>query len=216
MSPRVSAERREQYIEERRNQILDAAVEIFGNKSLDTATMDEIAQAAGISKGTIYLYFRSKDEIFDTILAERSYMPLLIDSIDYTKISTESADFSLQSFLEDMGNRFLGAMDEYYPLFRLVLADAHRYPVHAEHVYNNYILKANKMCADFLTVQSKAGRIRTLESPLVTARCFMGMLIIYYLSQGILGGKKFMPIDHKVWVKEAVRLFLEGVQINQT
>jgi AcrR family transcriptional regulator len=215
MSPKVSAERREQYIEERRKQILDAAIEIFGGKGLDNATMDEIAQAVGISKGTIYLYFKSKDEIFDTILAERSYMPLLIDSIDYTKISTESADFSLQSFLEDISNNFLGAMDKYYPLFRMVLADAHRYPVQSEHVYNNFILKANKMCADFLIAQSKAGRIRTLESPLITARCFMGMLLIYFLSQGILGGKKFLPIDHKVWVKEAVRLFLEGVQANE-
>jgi len=214
MSPRVSAERREQYIEERHNQILDAAVEIFGNKGLDVATMDDIAQAVGISKGTIYLYFKSKDEIFDAILAERSYIPLLIDSMEYTKISTESADFSLQSFLEDMGNKFLGAMDKYYPLFHLVLADAHRYPVQAERVYNNFILKANRMCAEFLTAQSKAGRIRELESPLITARCFMGMLIVYYLSQGILGGNKFLPIDHKVWVKEAVRLFLEGVQVN--
>ncbi len=213
MSPRVSADRREQYLEERRAQILDAAIEVFGNKGLDVATVDEIAQAAGISKGTIYLYFKSKNEIFDTILAERSYIPLLIDTMDYTKISMESAEFSLQAFLEELGLKFLNAMDKYQPLFRLILADAHRYPVQAEHIYNNLILKANKMLADFLVAQSKAGRIRKLDSPLVTARCLIGMLIIYVMSQELLGGKKFLPIEHKTWVKESVRIFLEGVQV---
>jgi TetR/AcrR family transcriptional regulator of autoinduction and epiphytic fitness len=201
MSPKVSADKREHYLEERRNQILDAA------------TVDEIAKAIGISKGTIYLYFKSKNDIFDAILAERSYMPFLVDSIDTNRISIDSPGFSLQSFLEDIGLKFLNEMGKDYPLFRLILADAHRYPVQAEHVYNNLILKANIILTDFLTKLSEAGKIRKLDSPLITARCLVGMLIIYVLSQEILGGKKFMPISHQDWIKETVRLFLEGIKI---
>jgi len=215
MSPRVSAERRDKYLKDRRDQIIDAAIEVFGSKGLDIATVDQIAHTAGISKGTIYLYFKSKDEIFDAILAERSAIPQFTDWVDATKISMESADFSLRSFLEQVGNKFLDTMDSYYPVFRMVLADAHRYPVQAEHVYNNLILKANKMLAEFLSVQSKAGRIRKLNSPLITARCLVGMLIIYVLSQEMLGGNKFLPIERKDWVKETVRIFLEGVQISK-
>jgi AcrR family transcriptional regulator len=214
MSPRVSAERREQYLEERRNQILDAAIEVFGNKGLDVATVDEIAQTVGISKGTIYLYFKSKDEIFDAILAERSTLPLIVNLMEATKDLQESDSFSLQLLLEHMGNNFLSAIDKYYPLFRLLLADSHRFPVQAEHVYNNLILKANQMFAEFLSAQVKAGKIKALESPLITARCFIGMLIIYVLSQEILGGQRFTPIKRSEWVKETVRLFLEGVQIS--
>jgi AcrR family transcriptional regulator len=215
MSPKVSAERRKQYVEDRRSQILDAAIEVFGNKGLDVATVDEIAQAVGISKGTIYLYFKSKDEIFDAILAERLLVPQIVDLIDTTKISIESAELTLQSFLERISDKFLSEMDNFYPLLRMVLADAHRFPVQAEHVYNNLILKANQMFAEFLSAQVKAGRIKALESPLITARCFIGMLIIYVLSQEMLGGKKFTPIKRSEWVKETVRLFLEGVQISK-
>ncbi|MDX9974761.1 MAG: helix-turn-helix domain-containing protein, partial [FCB group bacterium] len=50
--------------DERPNQILSAAVEVFAEKGFRAATMDEIAAAAGITKGTIYLYFASKEELF--------------------------------------------------------------------------------------------------------------------------------------------------------
>jgi AcrR family transcriptional regulator len=215
MSPRVSAERREQYLKTRRNQILDAALEVFVDKGLDMATVDEIAQAAGISKGTIYLYFKSKDEIFDTILAERSSIPELIDWIGSTEKLMKSSKFSPQSFLENIGNKYLEAMENYYPLFRMVLANAHRYPAPAEHVYNNLFLRGNKVLAEFLSARVEAGEIKTLDSPLITARCFMGMLIVYVLSQEMLSGKKFTPINRNEWVKETVRLFLEGVQISK-
>lgn len=215
MSPRVSAARREQYLETRRNQIVDAAIEIFGSKGLDVATVDEIAQAAGISKGTIYLYFKSKDEIFDAILAERSTLPYMTEVFSSGKMPPELAELPLQSFLEEMGNKFLDMMDLYQPILRMVLADAHRFPVQAEHVYNNLILKGNKILADFLAAQSEAGRIRKLDSPLITARCLIGMLIVYIFSQEMLGGKKFLPIERDKWVRAAVSLFMEGVQVTR-
>lgn len=59
-----TAERREREKEERRESILDAAEKIFFSKGVKEATMDEIAEAAELSKGTLYLYFRSKEEIY--------------------------------------------------------------------------------------------------------------------------------------------------------
>ena len=58
------AERREREKEQRRNNILDAAEEIFFSKGINLATMDEVAEAAELSKGTLYLYFKSKEELY--------------------------------------------------------------------------------------------------------------------------------------------------------
>ena len=57
-------ERREREKENRRQEIIDAAERIFFAKGLDTATMDEIAEEAELSKGTLYLYFKSKEELY--------------------------------------------------------------------------------------------------------------------------------------------------------
>lgn len=50
--------------EARRAQILEAALRCFGSKGYHAATMDDLARAAGLSKGSLYWHFRSKQEVF--------------------------------------------------------------------------------------------------------------------------------------------------------
>jgi AcrR family transcriptional regulator len=70
------AERREREKEERRNNILDAAQRVFYAKGLDQATMEEVASEAHLGKGTLYLYFRNKDDLLAGIVARRQEMLL--------------------------------------------------------------------------------------------------------------------------------------------
>ncbi|MGE5252207.1 MAG: TetR/AcrR family transcriptional regulator [Bacteroidota bacterium] len=62
MSPRPNVS------EERKGQIISAAEEVFTQKGFDQARMDDIAKATGLGKGTLYLYFKSKDELIIAIL----------------------------------------------------------------------------------------------------------------------------------------------------
>lgn len=57
------AERKEREKLKRREDILDAAEKIFFSKGIHNSTMDDVAEEAELSKGTLYLYFRSKEEI---------------------------------------------------------------------------------------------------------------------------------------------------------
>src|SRR6266542_6127489 len=52
----------------RRDALLKAAVRVFGESGFDSATMERIAQAADVAKGTTYLYYRSKQSIYDAAL----------------------------------------------------------------------------------------------------------------------------------------------------
>ena len=65
--PKVSAEYREQ----RRREILDAAVECFATKGFHRTSMQDIVAASGSSPGAIYRYFSGKDEIVQAIADER-------------------------------------------------------------------------------------------------------------------------------------------------
>lgn len=58
------ASRRRREREERRERILEAARLVFRKKGFSAATMDEVAAEAQLSKGTLYLYFASKDDLF--------------------------------------------------------------------------------------------------------------------------------------------------------
>ncbi len=57
-------ERKEREKESRREEIINAAEKIFFEKGLVQATMDEIAEAAELSKGTLYLYYKSKEDLY--------------------------------------------------------------------------------------------------------------------------------------------------------
>jgi AcrR family transcriptional regulator len=70
------AARRKREKQERREAILDAAEQVFFRKGVQGATMDEIASAAELSKGTLYLYFKSRDDLFVSV-ASRSLGPLV-------------------------------------------------------------------------------------------------------------------------------------------
>lgn len=63
MSTRPAA-RRAREKRARRDTILEAAARVFGEKGAAQATMDDVAEAAAVSKGTLYLYFKSKDDLF--------------------------------------------------------------------------------------------------------------------------------------------------------
>jgi TetR/AcrR family transcriptional regulator len=61
-------ERKEREKEHRKEEILDAAQKIFFEKGLSIATMDEIAETAELSKGTLYLYYKSKEDMYLAVM----------------------------------------------------------------------------------------------------------------------------------------------------
>src|SRR6185295_9720563 len=65
--PKITEERRE----ERRRQILDAAVACFARKGFHRASMQDIIAASGLSPGSIYCHFKGKEEIIEAIADER-------------------------------------------------------------------------------------------------------------------------------------------------
>ena len=61
------AERREREKEQRRQAILDAAELLFFKKGVEETTMDDVAEAAELSKGTLYLYFKNREDLYHGI-----------------------------------------------------------------------------------------------------------------------------------------------------
>jgi AcrR family transcriptional regulator len=61
-------ERKEREKEQRKEEIINAAQKVFFEKGLQSATVDEIAESAELSKGTIYLYYKSKEDLYLAVL----------------------------------------------------------------------------------------------------------------------------------------------------
>ena len=79
-------ERKEREKERRRQQIMVAARRVFSNKSFNKATMEDIAREAELSPGTIYLYFKNKEELFASLsLRILHYMNIRLEQVHTEK-----------------------------------------------------------------------------------------------------------------------------------
>ena len=95
--------------ETRRSQLLDAATTLFMTKGVATASVDDIVKAAGVAKGTFYLYFATKDEIVNAV-AER-----LVESVAIRAEASMSAhDASPVARLLQLGGALSTVGDEPY------------------------------------------------------------------------------------------------------
>ena len=116
----TTKERREREKEERRQSLLQAAREVFFEHGFHRATVDSVAERAEVSKGTVYLYFESKETILAHLLLEGLYE--LIEELERAYSASEgvSADERLRQLSwaylqffqrEPRYFRFLMAMD---------------------------------------------------------------------------------------------------------
>lgn len=77
-----------------RTKLLDAAAEVFAEKGYANASMDDVAAAAGMTKGALYWNFDSKEALFHALLDERVYAPLrgLVEFTRSAEVGASTAD----------------------------------------------------------------------------------------------------------------------------
>jgi len=98
----MSAPRSGQRSQERRRQILAAAVRVFARRGFHACRVADIADEAGVAYGLVYHYFDSKDEVLDTLFAERwNVMLQLIREVDGELLPVRDKLRAIASFIVD-------------------------------------------------------------------------------------------------------------------
>jgi TetR/AcrR family transcriptional regulator, fatty acid metabolism regulator protein len=96
------AARNQQNAAERRRQILDAAVAVFARQGFNQCRVSDIADEAGVAYGLVYHYFRSKDEVLDTLFLERWNVLLqVIRDLDGRELAAREKLTAIASFIVD-------------------------------------------------------------------------------------------------------------------
>ena len=93
----------DQQKEERRQAILAAGLELYQDTSYEAVNIAQVAQKAGVAKGTFYLYFKTKEELFLALLAQE--FERWFDDIDagLTTIQTTQGTCSIDEFITEVG-----------------------------------------------------------------------------------------------------------------
>ena len=105
---------REEKKAETRRRLLDAAVAVFAKKGYDGTSLDDVAKAAGLTKGAVYSNFESKDDLFQTLLDERMDRPMNAIAANYPE---PGADLGEQ--VEEATRQYLDVLDRNRELWLL-------------------------------------------------------------------------------------------------
>jgi len=115
----------------KRRQIMDGARAVFLAQGFDAASMNEIARRAGVSKGTLYVYFDSKEALFEAIVEEECR------STAEQLFALDSSEHDVEAVLTRLGRayvRFL-CQPECASAFRTVISTSERMPVIGKRFY---------------------------------------------------------------------------------
>jgi AcrR family transcriptional regulator len=129
----------------KRRQILDGARKVFMDLGFDGASMNEIARSAGVSKGTLYVYFADKNRLFEAIVEQ--------DSLEQGKVVFNfDPARDAETTLRDFGRAYIlllcrpGGGSS----IRTVMAIAERMPDVGRRFYENVLAKTINRLADYL------------------------------------------------------------------
>jgi AcrR family transcriptional regulator len=161
---------RQQLIEARRNQLLDAAATVFAEKGFHRATTREIASVAGVSEGTIYNYFDSKDGLLIGILARLAEL----ESLDEELMEALGGD--VRGFFIAMFRHRMGRIQQGQEMLQGVLPEVMVNPQLRERFYQQFVLRVATLVEQYVQARVELGHIRPVDAPL-TARAVQGMFL---------------------------------------
>src|SRR6266581_1237076 len=97
--------------DERMRDIRAAALDVFSAKGFSAARIDDIAAAAGVAKGTIYLYFNSKEDLLEAIV--KSTIGVLLDTFEQAvAVSMSSSGATASHMLRLVGQALAHAIED--------------------------------------------------------------------------------------------------------
>jgi AcrR family transcriptional regulator len=188
---------------ERVDQILDAAAALFGSKGFHRTTTRDIAQQAGVSEGTLYNYFSSKDEILIGIVTRIGKTQSVDDDLDRS-LATPPADI-LHRLLEDR-QRFIGDNRQgLQAVLSEILVDPNLRDVYYRDLMKPFLDKLE----DHLQKRADQGDILT-TNPAVTARLLVAMVTGLFVL-GVLGDE-ITNTQWNILDDSIVDLFFKGIQ----
>ncbi len=166
-----------QEIGEKKGRILVAAMDIFGERPYDQVKIEDIAERAGVGKGTIYEYFVSKEELFAAILEagfNEYFMALVAAAVP---------SLSATAKLKAVFGRHLSFISQHAAAARIILSErpASRSEIH-EAMVNRY-MRLGRFLEELLQEGMTAGEFRSVDTAIV-AQAIIGIfstLLVFVL-----------------------------------
>jgi AcrR family transcriptional regulator len=186
----------------KRQQILDGARRLFLAEGFDAASMGEIAREAGVSKGTLYVYFDSKEELFAELVRieqDKHFSPIF---------TLDPDDHDVEKVLRRLGTNFVEFITAPHVVMgkRTVIAIGTRMPALTEGFFKGGPLRCRAKLCEYLDAQVAAGVLAIPDTSLAASQ-------FLELTQATYGFRMLFGIGHAPSPEEAAKIIDSAVHM---
>lgn len=194
----------------RPGELLAAALDCFAEKGFAATRMEEIARRAGVAKGTFYLYFPSKEAVFEALVRE-NILPRLEAMEMAGRMPGLGAAERLRAILAGLclliGNPRLVAIP------KLVMAEAGNFPDMARFYRREVVQRGLRLLGGILRDGIAAGEFRPMADPEVQARLFMAPVLLAAIWRTSFAAVEETPLSVEMLLSTHADLFLRSIRI---
>lgn len=193
--------------EARPDEILEAALTVFGESGFARAKIEDVARRAGVSKGTVYCYFDSKESLFREMVRAK-----VVASLAEAEVFVRTFDGSARALLAELIRRMYGRVrrEQMMQLARVVQGELPHFPELARFYFDEVILRARRLIEQVLERGVATGEFRPSATGFA-ARGLSSMLV--HTAQVQCFFQRFDPqaLTEEQAVEGLIDLYLHGV-----
>jgi AcrR family transcriptional regulator len=201
----MKPKRKRMKADERRQEIIRAAMEVFARNGFGGSTTREIAENAGISEAMIYSHFRNKEDLYTAIIDEKLQES---EPLYYPLDAIRNRDD--QRVFTTIVSNYLNRHGEDTTFLRLLLFSALEGHELASMFVAGPVRKFFEFLADYIRERIDEGAFKPVN-PEITSRCLLGMVHYFVLLREILADDTLNPIDPTAAIETIVNIFCEGI-----
>lgn len=193
--------------EARPGEIVSAALDCFAERGFAATRLEDVARRAGVTKGTLYLYFPNKEELFKAVVRE-SLVPHLDRLMGREEGEAEDPADRLRRVITAMAGQILGSRLSVIP--KLVVSEAGNFPEIARFYRDEVIARGRVFVAETIREGVERGQFRPVD-PDQAMFLLMGPMLLAALWPHTFGPVDDRPFDAQALVRTHLDHFFRGL-----
>ena len=191
----------------RPEELIAAALDVFVERGYEAAKLADVARRAGVTKGTIYLYFESKEALFKAVVRE-TIVPVIAQGEALARSFTGSARELLEQLVREywrlVGETALAGIP------KLMMAEAATFPELTRFYYDEVVTRGHRLMASVIERGIKNGEFRAVDV-MVAAKLAMSPLMHATVARRAFASCMPEGFNVQKYLDTHIDLYLHGI-----
>jgi AcrR family transcriptional regulator len=196
--------------EARPGELLEAALDCFAERGFAATRLEDVAARAGVTKGTAYLYFKNKEELFKAVVG--GYIVPVIEQLE----AAAQAPGPVSELLVKVAGMFVEKVyhSRFSALPKLVIAEASNFPELARFYLEEVVGRGRRLLGALLRRGIESGEFRAVDVE-HAVYCLIAPILFSALWKHSLGPYDARPLDAAALIRCHIDVFLKGLAPDQ-